>query len=55
LFSRAERLEQLQEVVENSQHEIDAFHQAFKKDCWESGKQLELLVDLERINEGHKV
>jgi Family of unknown function (DUF6176) len=50
-YIRAESLEQSQEAVKKSTHAIDAYHQAFKKDAWESGKGLELLVDLERVNE----
>jgi len=35
------------EVVKSSEHSIDAFHAQFKEDCWESGQQLRLLVNLE--------
>ncbi len=50
-YIRAESLEQSQEAVKKSTHAIDAYHQAFKKDCWESGEKLEGLVDLNRANE----
>jgi hypothetical protein len=38
-------------AVEQSLHAIDAYHQQFKKDTWESGRRLELLVDLNRLDE----
>jgi hypothetical protein len=50
-YIRAESLEQSQKAVEKSVHAIDAYHQAFKKECWESGKRLEVLVDLNRVSE----
>jgi hypothetical protein len=50
-YIRAESLEQSQKAVEKSVHAIDAYHQAFKKECWESGKRLEVLVDLNRVGE----
>jgi hypothetical protein len=50
-YIRAESLEQSQEVVAKSTHAIDAYHKAFKKECWESGERLELLVDLNRVGE----
>jgi Family of unknown function (DUF6176) len=53
-YIRAESLEQSQKAVEKSTHAIDAYHQAFKKDCWESGERLEVLVDLNRVDEWTK-
>ncbi len=50
IYIRAESLEQSQKAVTKSTHTIDAYHQAFKKECWESGENLELLVDLNRVN-----
>ncbi|PYE53657.1 DUF6176 family protein [Deinococcus yavapaiensis] len=47
----AQSFEQSRAAVQTSLHEIDAYHQQFKRDTWESGKQLELLVDLNRIDE----
>ena len=38
-------------AFERSVHSIDAYHQQFKRDAWESGERLELLVDLNRIGE----
>jgi hypothetical protein len=50
-YIRAESLEQSQKAVTTSTHAIDAYHKAFKKECWEGGERLELLVDLNRIDE----
>jgi Family of unknown function (DUF6176) len=52
-YIRAESLEQSQKAIKKSTQAIDAYHQAFKKDCWESGEELELLVDIERVDELH--
>ena len=47
-YMRSRDLERTHDVVRQSRHEIDAFHQQFKKDTWVrgSGSDLELLVDL---------
>ena len=47
----AESFEQLKAVVEASLHDIDAYHHQFKRYTWESGRRLELLVDLNRLDE----
>lgn len=47
----AESFEQSRAAVEKSLRSIDAYHQQFKKDTWETGSRLELLVDLNRIDE----
>ncbi|AZI43519.1 hypothetical protein EHF33_12820 [Deinococcus psychrotolerans] len=47
----AENFEQSRAAVEQSLHSIDAYHQQFKKDTWESGKRLELLVELNLLGE----
>lgn len=47
-YVRASSLVQAEEAVKRSTHAIDAYHQQFKRDTWASGKQLELLLDLER-------
>jgi hypothetical protein len=47
----AENFEQSQAAVRESRHDIDAYHQQFKRDTWESGEPLELLIDLNRIQE----
>lgn len=48
---KAESFEQAQEAAENSVHAIDEYHQNFKKECFEDGKQLEMLIDLDRFSE----
>ena len=48
---KAENFEKAHEIMEKSVHEIDKFHQTFKKQTWEDGKKLELLIDLDRISE----
>ena len=47
-YMRSQDLERAHDVVMQSRHEIDVFHQQFKKDTWVrgSGADLELLVDL---------
>jgi len=47
----AEDFQQSQAAVEHSLHSIDAYHQQFKRDTWDSGNRLQLLVDLNRMNE----
>lgn len=49
VFMKAESLETSRRAVQASTHDIDRYHQQFKKDTSESSKQLELLVDLDRI------
>lgn len=39
------------EIAQKSKHAIDAFHQEFKKNCWESNHPLELLIDFDRYEE----
>jgi len=51
VFMKAESFEQSRRAVEASSHDIDQYHQQFKKDTWESGQRLDLLVDLDRIAE----
>jgi len=46
---KAESFEKSKKAVENSVHEIDKFHGQFKLETWESGKKLELLIDLENF------
>ena len=47
----AESFEQSRAAFEQSIHGIDACHRQFKRDAWESGQRLELLVDLNRMGE----
>jgi hypothetical protein len=48
---KAESVEKSRRAVQVSTHDIDRYHQQFKKDTWESGRRLELLVDLDRISQ----
>ena len=49
VFMKAESFEKSRQAIQASTHDIDRYHQQFKRETWESGEQLELLVDLERI------
>ena len=51
VYMRAESFERASEAVKESTHDIDAYHKQFQKATWESGRSLELLLDLERIDE----
>ncbi len=46
-YMRAENLERSRDVAAQSPHAIDQYHQAFKRDTWDGGARLELLIDLE--------
>ncbi len=48
---RAENFKLAKQAVKNSLHAIDEYHQNFKKECWESGEKLEMLIDLDGTNE----
>ena len=48
---KAESFEKAKEAAVTSTHEIDKYHKEFKRDTWNSRKQLELLLDLDRIGE----
>lgn len=48
---KAESFEKAKKAVKNSVHAIDQYHQNFKKECWEDGQKLEMLIDLDRIGE----
>ncbi len=50
-FMKVEDFKKSREAAEKSPHPIDKYHQQFRRDTWEEQKQLELLVDLERIGE----
>lgn len=47
---KAESFEKAKNEVKKSLHEIDKFHQNFKRETWEEGKKLELLIDLENFS-----
>lgn len=48
---KAESFKKAEDAVRSSLHEIDKFHQQFKRETWGERKSLELLVDLDRISE----
>lgn len=48
---KAENFEKAKQAGVTSPHEIDKYHQEFKRDTWAARKPLELLVDLDRISE----
>jgi hypothetical protein len=48
---KAESFEKAKETARQSVHAIDEFHRNFKRETWEGGKNLELLIDLDRISE----
>ena len=48
---KAESFEKAREAVQKSVHSIDEYHQNFKRECWEKGEKLEMLIDLDRIEE----
>ena len=47
---KAESFERAKEVFQKSVHAIDEYHRNFKSECWEDGKKLEMLIDLDRIS-----
>jgi hypothetical protein len=47
---KAESFEKAAEAAQTSVHEIDAFHQNFKREAWAERKRLELLIDLENFS-----
>jgi hypothetical protein len=48
---KAESFDTAAQAVVQSDHEIDAYHKAFKRDTWDARTPLELLIDLDRIDE----
>ena len=48
---KAASFDKAKAVFEKSVHAIDEYHQNFKRECWEDGKKLEMLIDLDRITE----
>ncbi len=47
----AENFEQSQKAAQASLHNIDAYHQQFKKDAWESGEALKPMLILDRLGD----
>ena len=54
-YMRSKDLKRAREVAGRSGHEIDAFHQRFKRDTWVRGSvtELPLLVDLSQEMDGN--
>ncbi len=50
-YMRAESFQRSGEAIQKSTHTIDEYHRKFKQDTWGERKELELLVDLDRISE----
>jgi hypothetical protein len=48
---KAASFEKAAEAAAASSHDIDEYHRDFKRSTWESRQDLDLLVDLDRINE----
>jgi hypothetical protein len=48
---KARSLEEARQAAQRSQHEIDSYHEAFKRDTWDTRKPLELLIDFENFTE----
>jgi hypothetical protein len=50
-YMKAESLEQARAAVTKTTHAIDEYHRQFKRETWDGGSPLELLVDFDRIAE----
>jgi hypothetical protein len=48
-YMKAESLERAREVGRKSAHAVDEYYHQFQRETFESGKQLELLIDFDRI------
>lgn len=48
-YVKARSLSAAREAAQRSSHPIDAYHEQFKAQTWESRSSLELLVDFENI------
>jgi hypothetical protein len=51
-YLKAKSLNAAAEAVSQSLHPIDAYHQQFKREAWDTREQLELLIDFENLPEG---
>lgn len=54
VYMKVANMEKAGAIAAKSKHDIDKYHQQFKKDTWEKGETLELLVDLDRLEEINK-
>jgi hypothetical protein len=50
-YLKARSLEKAKQAAQQSQHEIDAYHDGFKRDTWDTREPLELLIDFENFTE----
>ena len=50
-FMKLTNLKTASTIAKKSEHSIDLYHKAFKKQCWETNESLELLVDFDRYFE----
>jgi hypothetical protein len=50
-YMKVKSFDKAHEVVKNSPHPIDAYHNEFKRATFESSTKLELLIDFDRIEE----
>jgi uncharacterized protein DUF6176 len=50
-LTKAQSFDQSGQAAARSQHDIDQYHRMFKSEAWGDRTQLELLVDLDRIDE----
>ena len=50
-YIKAKSFEQADAAANSSNHPIDEFHQQFKRDTWLNRTELEMLVDLDRLQE----
>ena len=48
-YIKADSVEEAGQVARRSEHAIDAYHQQFKRETWDSRKTLELLIDFENL------
>lgn len=53
-YMRTEDMQRAKQVAKESMHDIDAYHQQFKRDTWVGGSvtELQLLVDLSLEKDG---
>jgi hypothetical protein len=50
-YMRAQSMAKAREAVRSSPHEIDAFHQQFKKTAWASSESTELILDASTLED----
>lgn len=48
-YMKAASMETASQVARHSLHAIDAYHEQFKQEVWESREQLELLIDFQNL------